>query len=245
DNPSIMTTLSGLVLDHAVPSLDGASQVLAELVDWGSQEEGNFTNQSTTVENLNYGALQALLNVYDAQITGGGGRFSIQGGFTASDIGGTGETYTLVFDDLGATVAMDSTYTATLVFSTRDQQGLPGATNLSDLTVNLSATVLAATSSSGDIRPTLTKLHPAAPNPFARSAQIRFDLAQSGSVDLSIYDVQGRLIRDMVHSWMPAGSYSVTWDGKNQTGLDTAPGVYFYILQTPNYRDTRRVIKVQ
>jgi hypothetical protein len=58
-------------------------------------------------------------------------------------------------------------------------------------------------------------------------AQLRFALAQSGQVEISIYDINGRLTRSLVDCVHAAGEHDVLWDGRNDEGLSVAAGVYF------------------
>jgi endonuclease/exonuclease/phosphatase family metal-dependent hydrolase len=138
DNPTVDVGLSGTVLDHARPSVEAGAEVTQDTLDFGTHAVGEFSDRTAQAHNYDYDSLQALLNVYDAGITGSG-RFSIAGGFSPADVGATPGSWDVQFDDSGA--GPGSTYTATLVFSTRDQQGLPGAVNLCDLTYQLTATI--------------------------------------------------------------------------------------------------------
>jgi hypothetical protein len=149
DNPTTDISLSGTVLDHAQPSTDSSVVVTDDTLDFGSHEEGQFVDQTLHIHNYDYDALQALLRVYEAEILGGGGRFSLVGGFSPTDVGATSAPYQVHFDDSGAEA--DSTYAATLTFSTRDQDGLPGGTNLSDIIYHLFATVEGALSPVDDL----------------------------------------------------------------------------------------------
>jgi endonuclease/exonuclease/phosphatase family metal-dependent hydrolase len=139
DDPSTLVALSGTVLDHAQPSTQAGAVTTQDTVDFGRHDIGGFSDQILQIHNYDYDALQALLNVYDAQITGGDGRFTIVGGFSPSNVGATPASYTVTFDDSGAEAG--STYAGILTFSTRDQEGLPGGIDLSDLTYDLLATI--------------------------------------------------------------------------------------------------------
>lgn len=139
DDPTTDVALSGTVLDHAQPSTAAGSVVTEDTLDFGTHAIGEFSDQTAQVYNYDYDALQALLRVYDAAIVGGDGRFSLVGGFSPADVGDTPASYDVNFDDAGAEAG--STYAATLTFSTRDQDGLPGGTNLSDLIYDLFATI--------------------------------------------------------------------------------------------------------
>jgi hypothetical protein len=247
DNPSKNVPLSGTVLRHAVPSLAGGVQTLADTLDFGSHKEGEFTNGSAPVSNVGYDTLQALLNVYGAVITGGDGRFSLVPAFSPVDVNGTPASFTVAFDDAGAATSQDTTFTATLTFSTRDQQGLSGAINLSSLTVYLKATVQQAEQIGVEERPpvTATMLRANYPNPFSASTRIQFDLLKEGDVRIEIFDVRGRLVSTVLDRVMGSGAYDIAWDGLTAAGRETSPGIYFYRLTTQEYTATRRMTKLR
>ena len=69
------------------------------------------------------------------------------------------------------------------------------------------------------------------PNPLNPQTTIRYDMARTGAVQLSIYTVTGQRIRTLVDGDRPAGTYSVVWDGRDDTGRDVASGVYLYRLE--------------
>ncbi len=68
------------------------------------------------------------------------------------------------------------------------------------------------------------------PNPFRTPTQIAYQLAQAGRAQLRIYDVTGRLIRNLADSPKESGNYIAEWDGLNDSGHAAASGVYFYEL---------------
>jgi len=81
-------------------------------------------------------------------------------------------------------------------------------------------------------RPGVYMLTPNTPNPFNPETAIHFELPGSSQVKLAIYDVNGRLVRDLVSNQsLPAGSYTRHWDGRDQQGREMSAGVYFYRLQ--------------
>jgi hypothetical protein len=79
-------------------------------------------------------------------------------------------------------------------------------------------------------RPAGHVLGPNHPNPFNPSTRIGFELAAPGHVTLSVYDVQGRRVRQLVDGQRPAGVQDVSWDGSNETHGSVASGVYLYQL---------------
>jgi hypothetical protein len=70
------------------------------------------------------------------------------------------------------------------------------------------------------------------PNPFAESTELRFALAQSRDVRLSVLDVAGRRVQLLVEGPAPAGVTAVAWDGRDSLGRRVAPGVYFFRLES-------------
>jgi endonuclease/exonuclease/phosphatase family metal-dependent hydrolase len=140
DNPSIDIALSGTVLGHARPSIASDDVVTTGTLDFGAHAIGGFANVPVQAYNYDFSASQALLEVYGAQVAGpDAARFNIVGGFSPATVGAAPASYAVAFDDSGTLAG--TTYTATLTFQTRDQSGLAGAANLSDLTLALTAHV--------------------------------------------------------------------------------------------------------
>ena len=131
-------SLSAKVVRHAVPSTNSSSQVLTAPLSFGSHDIGGFTDQTAQIYNVNYAALQSLLEVYAYNITGqDAARFSVPA-FAPATATLTPAAFAVHFNDTGAA---SQSYSASLQFSTRDDSTLPGATNLSSITFNLTAVV--------------------------------------------------------------------------------------------------------
>jgi hypothetical protein len=80
------------------------------------------------------------------------------------------------------------------------------------------------------------------PNPFRPTTTIDFHVDRAGEVKLSIYDVQGRLVRDLVRGYVDLGSHSVEWDGLDSNGNRVASGTYFYQLEAGELREARKMV---
>jgi hypothetical protein len=80
------------------------------------------------------------------------------------------------------------------------------------------------------------------PNPFNPETKIRFGIPQAQNVNLTIYDILGQKIRQLMNTNLPAGRYDVTWDGISDTGQKVSSGVYFYILLTNNQKFIKKMI---
>jgi len=74
-------------------------------------------------------------------------------------------------------------------------------------------------------------LDPVYPNPFNPQTKIPFELSQSASVELAIYDAAGRLVRSLVSGVQPAGRQDIRWDGTDDHGQSVASGMYFARLK--------------
>jgi len=79
------------------------------------------------------------------------------------------------------------------------------------------------------------------PNPFNPMTTVKFDLPRSGRVQLTIFDLRGRLVRDLISGQMEAGSHDVVWNGRNDQGQTAAAGVYFARLSSA---DGHRTVKM-
>jgi hypothetical protein len=94
---------------------------------------------------------------------------------------------------------------------------------------------------SSQLVPTSYALNQNYPNPFNPSTEISFDLPQASKVDLSIYNVLGQHVRNLVEDQMEAGQHTVTWDGRDNNGNTAASGIYFYRIKANEFTDIRKM----
>ena len=83
------------------------------------------------------------------------------------------------------------------------------------------------------------------PNPFNPVTRIKFNIPSfirrgAGVVILKVFDVIGREIMTLVNEQLNPGTYEVTWDATNFSS-----GVYFYSLETKEYRETRKMVVIK
>jgi hypothetical protein len=89
----------------------------------------------------------------------------------------------------------------------------------------------------------VTRLYPAAPNPFGSSTVIQLDIASvRGGVRLTVYDIAGRVVKTFEPGVERPGRYTVTWDGTNDNGQRIASGVYFCSMEVNGARETGRIV---
>lgn len=66
------------------------------------------------------------------------------------------------------------------------------------------------------------------PNPFNPSTTIEYQIAERGNVEISVYDVNGRLVKTLLNSFQHPGTYTLTWNGEADNGHRVSSGPYFY-----------------
>jgi hypothetical protein len=93
--------------------------------------------------------------------------------------------------------------------------------------------------------PLALELRANVPNPFNPSTRIGFDLPEASAVNLSIYDVAGRLVATLVQGELEAGTHSVVWNGRTANGSAAAAGVYHYVLDSSMGRVSRSMTLVK
>ena len=72
------------------------------------------------------------------------------------------------------------------------------------------------------------------PNPFNPSTVISYDLPSDSDVILNIYDMRGRMIKNLVQQKQDAGRYMVEWQGDDNSGLNVGAGLYIYRMISGN-----------
>jgi len=80
------------------------------------------------------------------------------------------------------------------------------------------------------------------PNPFNSSTTVVYSIPKATNVELSIYDIRGRLVRNLARGEVTAGTYSVRWDGKDNSGKEVGSGIYLYRLKADGFIQTKRMV---
>jgi nitrous oxidase accessory protein NosD len=93
--------------------------------------------------------------------------------------------------------------------------------------------------------PARTSLGLAAPNPFTGTTSMQLALAGDAQVKVCVFDLLGRRVRTLVDAMMPAGQQVVVWDGRDDSGLRLAPGLYVMRLDGAGVQQSRRVMLVK
>ncbi len=75
------------------------------------------------------------------------------------------------------------------------------------------------------------------PNPFNPKTDIRFSVAESGLVRLSVFDLQGRQVATLFEGVKEAGDHVVSWDAQGQ-----GSGLYFVQLTGQGFNDSKKIV---
>ena len=93
-----------------------------------------------------------------------------------------------------------------------------------------------------DFGPQKYVLYPNYPNPFNPTTTISFYVPFSQLITLKIYDITGRLVRDLIDHKVISGYNTILWDGKDDNGIEANSGLYLYQLESNFYQETRQML---
>jgi hypothetical protein len=80
------------------------------------------------------------------------------------------------------------------------------------------------------------------PNPFNPNTTITFEIPENSDVTLSIYSINGHLVRELLKSFKSAGTHSCTWNGKDEAGKTVSNGIYLYRISSGQFSQTKKMI---
>ena len=103
----------------------------------------------------------------------------------------------------------------------------------------------AGVSVESDPRPVSFSLDAPYPNPFNPIVTIPFRLPESVRVEIAIYSIDGRRVRELRNGWMAAGEHALQWDSRDDHGSMVSSGIYFCRLRAGNRTAVRRMTLVR
>ena len=89
------------------------------------------------------------------------------------------------------------------------------------------------------------KLEQNYPNPFNPATTIQFNLNKAASVKIDIFNVEGKLVNQIVNNYRKAGTHKVLWNGTNNKGDRVASGTYFYRITNDNNVQTKKMLLIK
>jgi hypothetical protein len=90
--------------------------------------------------------------------------------------------------------------------------------------------------------PITYNLYNAYPNPFNPVTTLRYDLPEDAMVNITIYDMMGRIVKNLVSSQQNAGYKSIQWNATNNIGQPVSAGLYLYTIQAGDYIQTKKMV---
>jgi len=93
-----------------------------------------------------------------------------------------------------------------------------------------------------DELPATFKLVQNTPNPFNPMTTIAFNVPHESQVAIRVYDVTGRVVRTLVDGVTEPGRHAAVWDGRNDHGEHCGSGVYFCVMETPEYHGSNKMM---
>ena len=84
-------------------------------------------------------------------------------------------------------------------------------------------------------------LYSAYPNPFNNSTQIKISVSSPGHISISIYDLSGKWITNLLQKQMPSGSHIVNWNGSDAFGNPTSSGSYLVVMKYSGYTISKKI----
>ena len=90
--------------------------------------------------------------------------------------------------------------------------------------------------------PITYKLYNAYPNPFNPTTTLQYELLKEVLVSFNIFDLMGHHIKSLINSKQPAGHHSIKWDATNDSGEPVSAGMYIYMIQAGEFRQTKKMV---
>jgi len=149
----------------------------------------------------------------------------------STEFGIVGYSTSSEFVDLGVSLSEANTYAVTAT-----DFGLNESAKSEPITVNA-----VGINKMAEI-PTEFALRANYPNPFNPETTIEFALPKTSQVTLTIYNLNGQLVQQLVQDEYQAGYQRVIWNGKDYLGRAVGSGVYIYTLKAGDFHQTRKMI---
>jgi hypothetical protein len=80
------------------------------------------------------------------------------------------------------------------------------------------------------------------PNPFNPVTHFQVDIPAESDVDVAVYDLLGRLITTLMNGTHPAGSVSLSWDGRDNAGVGVPTGMYVIRMKAGDFSASQKVL---
>ena len=92
------------------------------------------------------------------------------------------------------------------------------------------------------ILPITYELYNPYPNPFNPVTTLRYDLPEDALVNITIYDMMGRQVKTLINEEQTAVYRSLQWNATNDAGSPVSAGIYLYMIQAGDFRQTKKMV---
>ncbi len=83
------------------------------------------------------------------------------------------------------------------------------------------------------------------PNPFNPTTTIKYQLPADVRVNVTIYNIQGQVVRTLVSEDQKAGYYTIQWDGRSEAGTSVATGIYIYRINAGSFVTAKKMVMMK
>jgi hypothetical protein len=117
--------------------------------------------------------------------------------------------------------------------------------NESDFSMSVTITITISNIGKSTNIPTHFYLSQNYPNPFNPMTTIRYGLPKPGHVKITIYDILGHKVRELVDAQKSAGHHKALWDGKNMAGDAVSTGIYYYKIIAKDFNQIKKMLLIK
>ena len=80
------------------------------------------------------------------------------------------------------------------------------------------------------------------PNPFNPSTTLRYSMSKGELVNIAVYDMSGRLVKDLLNGYQNAGYNSIQWNATNNQGQSVSAGMYICVIKIGSYNTSKKML---
>tara|TARA_S200000501_G_scaffold93489_1_gene86834 strand:- start:38180 stop:38665 length:486 start_codon:yes stop_codon:yes gene_type:complete len=125
-----------------------------------------------------------------------------------------------------------------LIFQQNITTGIPE--NFNDSILNL-----LSLGTTENVLPNNYILYDAFPNPFNPVTYLSYEIPIATVVSIKIFDISGKVVKNLINSHQDPGKKLVRWDGTNSKRVKVHSGIYFYMIKAGKFNQTKKVTLVK
>ena len=83
------------------------------------------------------------------------------------------------------------------------------------------------------------------PNPFNPSTSFYIDMPEAGNLSVKVFDVNGRVVKELINTYVNSGRVQARWSGKNEFDMMSPTGIYFLRVETSTNHHVQKLALVK